>query len=265
MGKSIGVVSLKGGVGKTSVVASLGAALADLRKKTLLVDGNFSAPDLGLHLDVFNPEKTIHDVLTNKVHIKDSITELGEFLHLIPASVSSKSKINHFKLKDKLKNVKRKYDAIVLDSSPSLADETLSVMLASDYILVVSTPDYPTLTNTLKAVRLAKQRGTPIAGIVLNKVYNKDFELSLEDIQDASEVPVMAIIPHDVSALKAVSVAKPYPAYKPHSKGSKEYKRLAASLIGERDKPAKIKKLWRWINPQKQEINRQIFYNRVFK
>ena len=59
MGKTIGVISLKGGVGKTTAVVALGSALADFGKKVLLVDGNFSAPNLGLHLDLFDTEKTI--------------------------------------------------------------------------------------------------------------------------------------------------------------------------------------------------------------
>jgi len=62
MGKAIGVISLKGGVGKTSIVVALGAALSELGKKVLLVDGNLSSPNLGLHLNIINPEKTIHDI-----------------------------------------------------------------------------------------------------------------------------------------------------------------------------------------------------------
>ena len=59
MGKTIGIVSLKGGVGKTTVVAALGGALSRLGKKTLVVDGNLSSPNLGLHLNIVNPERTL--------------------------------------------------------------------------------------------------------------------------------------------------------------------------------------------------------------
>lgn len=264
MGKVIGVVSLKGGVGKTSVVSSLGASIANFGKKALLVDGNFSAPNLGLHLDVVNPEKTIQQVLSGLVHIGDAIHKIGN-VDLIPASVSHKSKVNHFKLKDKIKPLKRKYDAIIVDSSPSLNEETLAVMLASDYILVVTTPDFPTLSMTLKAVKLAKQRGTPIGGLVLNKVYNKNFELDFDDVEKTAEVPIIGVIPHDIGVLKALSLGTPSTSYKPNSKGSKEYRRLAAALVGERREPLRLRKAWSWINPKKQDINREIFYDRVFK
>lgn len=264
MGKTIGIVSLKGGVGKTSVVSALGAAMADFGKKVLLVDGNFSAPNLGIHLDIINPTKTIQHVLSDVINLKDAIHKVGNF-DVIPASVSYRSKINHFKLKDKLKHAKKKYDTILIDSSPSLNDETLAAMLASDYILVVTTPDYPTLSMTLKAIKIAKQRGIPIAGLILNKVYNKNFELDFDDVEKTAEVPILGVIPHDVKIMKALAHAIPSTLYKPRSKASKEYKRLAAALIGERYEPLKLRKMMGWINPNKQDINREIFYDRVFK
>jgi len=69
----------------------------------------------------------------------------------------------------------------------------------------------------------------------------------------------MAVIPHDVSVLKALSEFTPSTVHKPKSEASQEYNRLAASLIGEEYKPVKLKRFFRWINPKKQDINRTIF------
>ncbi|HEB46918.1 MAG TPA: hypothetical protein ENI22_00420 [Candidatus Pacearchaeota archaeon] len=264
MGKTIGVVSLKGGVGKTSVVASLGAALSDFGKKTLLIDGNLSSPTLGLHLNIVNPEKTLHHVLSRKAHARDAIYG-HEGLHVMPASIFERASVNPLKLKDRIKGLKKRYDIILIDSSPSLDEETLAVMLASDGILVVTTPDHPTLSATIKAVKLAKQRGTPILGLILNKVHDKDFEISLQDVEETLDVPVMAVIPYDVGVSQALSEMKPYTRYKSKSKGSEEFRRLAAVLSGEKYKQTKLRNFFRKITPKKQEINRQIFYKRVFE
>ena len=261
--KTIGIISLKGGVGKTSSVIALGDAIAGLGKKVLLIDANFSAPNIGLHLNVIDPDVTIHHVLNRTANIKDAIYELENF-DIIPASIFSKFQINPLKLKDKIKNIKRKYDVTIIDSSPSLNEETLAVMLASDKLFVVTTPDHATLSATLKAVKLAKQRGTPISGLILNKVYNKNFELSLGDIEETAEVPVMAVIPYDINMLKSLSEFKPSVTYKPRSEASIEYKKLAATLIGGKYYPKRLKDLFR-INPKRQEINREIFYSRVFR
>ncbi len=264
MGKTIGIVSLKGGVGKTSVVTALGGAIANFDKKVLLIDGNLSAPNLGLHLNIINPDTTLHHVLNGESNIKDAIHELSGF-DVIPSSIFNRMDVNPLKLKDRIKFLKRKYDFILIDSSPSLNEETLAVMLASDGLLVVTTPDHPTLGMTLKAVKLAKQRGTIIDGLVLNKVNNKNFELSIDDIEDTVEVPVMAVIPHDINVLKALSEFIPSTLYNPKSDASIEYKKLAATLIGEKYRPRK--KLFDLFkrNPKREEINREIFYSRVFR
>ncbi|MEK6906560.1 MAG: AAA family ATPase [Nanoarchaeota archaeon] len=263
MGKVIGIVSLKGGVGKTSVVSSLGAAIADLGKKVLLVDGNLSAPNLGLHFNIVNPEATLHHVFDRSVNIRKTIHELEKF-DLIPASLSYKGNINPLKLKDNISQLKREYDIILIDSSPTLNDETLAVMLASDAVIVVTTPDIPTLSTTIKAIKLAKQRGTPIYGLILNKIHNKDFELSIGDIERTSNVPVLAIIPHDVNVLRSLSEFKPYSTYKPKSDGSIEFKKLASTLLGERYSQRKFKDFFYNSTPKRSEINREIFYDRIF-
>jgi septum site-determining protein MinD len=263
MGKTIGIVSLKGGVGKTSVVAALGGAFSQLGKKVLLVDGNLSSPNLGLHLNIVDPEKTLHDVLNRNESIRDAIYPYPGF-DVLPSSIFGKIEVNPLKIKDHLKGIKKKYDIILLDSSPSLDEETLGVMLASDEIVVVTTPDHPTMSTTIKAAKLAKQRGTPISGLVLNKVHGKDFELSLGDVENTLELPVLAVIPYDKNVLRALSVMEPSTFYKPNSRGSGEFMKLAAALTGQKYEGNKFLSFFRNLTPSRQEINREIFYKNVF-
>ena len=107
MGETIGILSLKGGVGKTSSVVALGDALSGFGKKALLIDGNLSAPNLGLHLNIIEPETTLHHVLDRGANIKDAIHERGD-LDVIPSSIFSRGKVNPFKLRDKIKFLKKK-------------------------------------------------------------------------------------------------------------------------------------------------------------
>ena len=263
MGKSIGVISIKGGVGKTSAVSALGDSIADFGKKVLLIDANFSAPNLGIHLNIVNPEKTIHHVLSRKSNTSEAIHKLDKF-DVIPASLFERINVNFMKLREYVDRLKRSYDYIIIDSSPALNDETLSAMFASDEMIVMTTPDYSTLGTTIKAIKIAKQRGTPISGIVLNKVYHKNFEISPVEIEETSGVPIMAIIPHDINVMRAQANFVPSTSFKRRSEGSYEYKKLAATLIGEKYKPFRIRNFFK-INPKKQDINRTIFYERQFK
>ena len=262
MGKSIGVLSIKGGVGKTSSVIALGDAISGFGKKVLLVDANFSAPNLGIHLNVIDPENSLHNVLDRSANLHQSIHKLERF-DIIPASIFSRKAINPLELKNKVNILKNRYDFVLIDSSPALNEETLAAMLASDEILIVTTPDYATLSTTLKAIKLAKQRRTPINGLILNKVHNKNFEISIRDIEETVEIPVLAVIPYDINILKSASRFTPSTSYKPNSKASKEYKKLAGILIGKRHIPFSLRRFFK-ITPNKQEINREIFYKSVF-
>jgi len=266
MGKTIGIISIKGGVGKTSSVIAIGASLAnDYNKKVLLVDGNLSAPNLALHIGFLNPEITIHHVLDDKAGIKQAVYETGHGFDIIPGSVNYPA-VNPLKLREKLGDIKRKYDVVIIDSSPNLTNELLGAMMASDELIVITTPDLVTLSTTLKAIRFAKEKKTPINGIIINKVYNKDFELSLDDIEKTCDVPVLAFLPHETKVVEALHRNMPSTLFgKTHS--SIEYKKLAGALVGEDYKKnnwlgSKLKMFLKKV--PKQDVNRTLFkINRV--
>ena len=234
MGKIIGIISLKGGVGKTTTVANLGAVLAqEFNKKVLVIDANFSAPNLAMHLGLIAPKVTIHDVLLNRAYVHESIHKHDAGFHFIPAAYVHRKINDIHALKKKIAHLKNSYDVVLIDSSPSLDNEILATMVASDELLVVTSPDYPTLSTTLRAIRLAKQKKTPITGLVLNRVRNKKFELSIKDIEEAAKVPVIGILPEDIKVLESLYYTTPVSLYKPGAKSAIEFKKLASSIIGE--------------------------------
>lgn len=267
MSKTIGIIAIKGGVGKTTIASSLAADLVNHHgKKVLLVDANYSAPNLGLHMNIISPGKTIHHVLDGSARVQSAIhNSFG--VDVIPGSYIYDKSLNVLKLKDKLHSLKNNYDYIILDSSPSLDDEVLSAMLASDSLFVVTTPDYPTLSCSLKAARLARQRGKPISGIILNKVRDPRYEISLKEIEEAMEIPVVAKIPDDINVGRSVFTRIPASIYNKKSKFSREINKLNAAIIGKEDSWLWLKKIVPF-NFKKEEVNRQIlkesFYNSTF-
>jgi len=268
MGRVIGVVSIKGGVGKTTFSSSLASDLVNHhRKKVLLVDANYSAPNLGLHMDIVEPDKTIHDVLANKVRIRSAIhNKFG--VDVIPGSYTYKGRVNYLKLRDKISTIKNEYDFIILDSSPSLNEEILSTMLASDTLFMISTPDYPTLACSLRAANLAKNRGRPIDGIIINKIRDPKYEINLKEIEAATGIPVIGRIPDDKVGTKALFTRIPIPIYSRRSKFAKEINRISLALIGEDGKWAFLRKLIP-SNFRKEDVNRQLlresFYSSMFE
>ena len=266
--KTIGIIAVKWGVGKTSVSASLAADLANRhKKKVLLIDANYSAPNLGLHMDIVEPVKTIHDVLSGSTDIAHAVhTRYG--VDVIPGSFVYDKGINHFKLKGKINKVKKDYDFVIIDSSPSMNDEIVSAMLASDNLFVVTTPDYPTLSCSLKAAKLAKERGVPISGLIINKIRNPKYELDLEEIERAVEIPVVAKISDDSTHIESIFTRVPASVYNKRSKFSKEIARLSDAIAGEKTKTSFFRRLFA-MRFGKEEMNRQVlresFYKSMFE
>ncbi len=266
MPKTIGIISIKGGVGKTIIAASLATDLANhFQKKVLLIDANYSAPNLGLHMDIIQPEKTIHDVLANKARLKSAVhTRFG--VDVIPGSYIFQTQFNPLKLRDKIRALKNEYDFVIIDSSPSLNEEILSTILASDNLFVVSTPDYPTISCSLKAARLAKQRGRPISGLIINKVRDPGYELSLKEIEESIEIPVVAKIPDDKIAIRSIFTRIPIPIYKRKSKFAKEISNLSAAITNKKEKHSFLRLIFQ--NFKQEQVNRQIlkesFYTSYF-
>lgn len=267
MCKSIGIIAIKGGVGKTTISVALAASLAnDYKKRVLLIDANYSAPNLAFHTDVLEPNKTIHNVLKNNARIESAIHEKFG-MHIIPGIHERLDSSEVLKLKDKIKKVKDNYDFIIIDSSPSLNEEILSTMLASDNLFVVTTPDYPTLSATLHAAKLAKQRGKPIAGLIINKIRDPFYELTLKEIEKAAELPVVARISDDKKAARALFTRIPITIYDKKSPMSKELGKLSAAITNHAQVSI-IKRILPF-HFRKEEVNREVlkqtFYEPLFK
>ena len=223
MGVSVGIIAIKGGVGKTSIASSLASDLANhFGKKVLAVDANFSAPNLGLHMDILEPGKTIHEVLDGKANIREAIHDKFN-VKVIPGSYVYNEPLNYLKLKDRLKSVQANYDFIIIDSSPNMNEELLSVMLASDVLFVVTTPDYPTLSCSLRAAKMAKQRGKPVAGIIINRIREPLYEFSLNEIEEITGIPVVARIKDDNVNVRTLFSRIPVSMYKKRSGFSQKF------------------------------------------
>jgi len=232
----IGVVSGKGGVGKTTLVANLGAALAaEYKMNVTIVDCNISTSHLGLYLGMYYSPVTINKVLAGEAKIDDSVYEHFTGMKVIPASLSLKDLygIDVFSLKNAIKDLQGKTDIVILDAAPGLGREALSAIRASDEVLFVTTPFIPSVMDIVKMKRLVDEMNVKINGIVLNMVKKEKYELSKDDVEKLAEIPVIAVIPDDKSVPRSLSAKAPAVILYPNSPASREFKSLAAMLIGE--------------------------------
>lgn len=256
-------VSIKGGVGKTTLALETAVSLSkNFDKKVLLVDANFSAPNIGLYLDLTN-DLTLHDALTGTL-LHNTIYE-AHGIDVVPASLYYHKEIDPFKLKQLLEKYKTRYDFIILDTSPNY-EELKPIIAASDKIFLITSPDYVTLQTTLKAAKIAKQQQTPIQGIIVNKIRSPKHEYNLKEIEDISEIPVLAKIHDHKKMAKSLSTKTPITILDETNTISKEIEKLSSAICGSPEKNGWFQKLLPFKKIlQKQKVNREFLRQEFYR
>jgi MinD-like ATPase involved in chromosome partitioning or flagellar assembly len=267
MTKTLGFISLKGGVGKTTMSVAVATHLANTyHKKVLLVDANFSAPNLGLHMNIVSPQKTIHDVLLGESISSAVHTQYG--VDVIPGNFLNNKEFNPMLLKDRIGHLKSNYDFVILDSSPSLNEEMLATIIASDHLFAVSTPDYPTLSCTIRAAQLAKQRHRPIAGIIVNQSRGY-YDVDVEEIQESTGIPVVAKVKYDDIQHMALAERVPAPIFAGRTAFTLEVDKFCRSILGLPEKQSWFASLFFKRDEKLERVNRAMmaksFYKGIFK
>lgn len=244
----IGVVSGKGGVGKTTTVSNLGAALAQIfRRRVVVVDANLTTPNLGLHFGMYHYSATFVDALKRKIPISHALHTHPTGVNIIPTSLSTYSySVGGDEMKEVLKGLEL-FEFVLLDSAPGVEREAVPVFEVSDEIIVVTNPEVPALTDALKSMKLAESIGVPVLGVEVNRFQRKErYMLDVYEIEGVCDAPVIAVIPERREVRKSIAIGRPVVINDPFSPAAIEFKRMAARLIGERYEPKVIDRLkWR--------------------
>ena len=231
-GLILGVFSAKGGVGKTTTVANLGAALTQkLKNRVVIVETNMTASNLGLHLGILDPPVVIQDVVFGRLKVNDAISITDYGLHVIPGSVAFTDEIGSIDIRGILDELTKKYDVVILDSAPGFGLEVFTGMKACDELLICCQPRVPAIAGTLQTFRAADRLKIPVFGVVLNRVTGRRFEIPTSDIKRTLGWPTMAVLPEDDMVAESVTRGVPVVIHAPTSPVAVEYRKLAQAVL----------------------------------
>jgi septum site-determining protein MinD len=234
--KFVVVASSKGGVGKTTTAINLGTALTQFSKDVIVVDCNLSTPNISLYLGAPHVPITLHDVIKHNKKITDALYIHNHGLKIIPASPSIKDwgDIDYEVLSKLIKSLSGMADYVIIDSAAGINDEAVNALKLGDELLIVTTPELPSVSDALRTIKLAHKHGKEIKGIILTRVYEDELELTKDDVEAILEHKVIGIIPEDETIRESVKMKHPVTHSHPNSPVALGYKQLAADLLGEK-------------------------------
>jgi len=244
MSKIIVVTSGKGGVGKTTTAINLGAAINYFGKDVLVIDGNLSTPNVGVHLNSPEVPITLNHVLSKKADPYEAVYEHESGMKIMPSSLSVKElkKVKYERLKDFKEDFKKLSEYIILDSAAGLGLEAHSAIELADEIIIVTNPELPAITDALKTIKIAEELKKPIIGIIVTKVRKNKFEMHPESVKEMLEIPILGMVPEHLDVQKALNMKGAVVHVLPRSTPARAYKEIASRILdveydSNKDKP----------------------------
>ena len=248
MSRVLAVVNQKGGVGKTTTAINLGAALAAMECRVLLVDcdpqGN-ATRGLGVEVE----DAHLYQVLTDQVDPREAPQPTGfPFLDVIPAGRDLVGVEVEFvglegwqwRLARALLAVRDNYSVVLLDCPPSLGHLTINALVAADGVLVPLQCEYfalegiSALVSTVRRVKATMNADLSIAGILLtmhDERTNLSKDVAKEVREHFGDLVFQTIVPRNVRLAEAPSYGVPVLSYDIKSRGAAAYLALAREVL----------------------------------
>ena len=257
--RTIAIANQKGGVGKTTTAFSLGVALSKEGKNVLLIDADPQG-DLTTYMGVYDQdnlpitistliERTIND---NEVNAEEAILHHSEGVDLIPSNINlSMTEVNLFNamcrenaMRNSLKELKEKYDYIIIDCMPSLSMITTNALATADEVIIpvqsqyLSAKGMGNLLNTISKVKAYINNDLTVGGILLTlvdrrtnlpKTIKSEIEENYGNIVKISDTQ----IPIAIKTAESTSRSKSIFAYDKNSSVALAYSQFAKEVLAD--------------------------------
>ncbi len=240
MGKTFGIFSGKGGVGKTVTALSLASAINGFGRDVLVIDANISSPNMFTYLGSPHTPVTLNDVIRGHRKVEQAVQVHPSGIKTIYSSISFQDikKTDFARLGEIIREASKLAEFTIVDGAPGQTDESTEAIKGVDEIIVVANPDLVSVTDALRIIQVADELKVKITGIVLTSVKNAAHEMKSDNVAQMTGHMVIASIPEDEAVKFAAKLRAPVTYAYPDSAVSVAYKKLAAQLLGQKYEPS---------------------------
>lgn len=228
----IAIGSGKGGVGRSTVTANLGAVLAEMGESTLIVDGSLTSPNQALFFNLERATRTLNDVLVGDVPLREAVYEGPNGVKILPAAITLEKirRAEPSNLPPVVREQIEGYDFVLIDTSNGLRMETVSALKAGEELLILTIPELTAVSDSMKTKVAGEFLGLKSIGLVINQVKGEEYELGEEEISGIMNLPILSEIPYDKEVRRSLNEGKLLLERSPDSPAAKKIKKLGEEL-----------------------------------
>lgn len=239
MGEVIVITSGKGGVGKTTTTASIGAGLSKLDKKVVIIDTDLGLRNLDVvmgleNLIVYN----LVDVIEGKCRLKQALIRDRRYenLYLLPsAQTKDKTAISPGQMKKLTEELREDYDYVLLDCPAGIEQGFQNAIAGADHAFVVTTPEVSAIRDADRIIGLLEKAGFRKMELIINRIridmIKKGDMMSVDDVTEILSIPLLGIIPDDEQVV--IGTNQGIPVVGMSSVAGEAYSNICRRILGE--------------------------------
>lgn len=240
MGEAIVITSGKGGVGKTTTTANLGAALAQRGKRVALVDADIGLRNLDVVLGLENRiVYDLVDVVEGFCRLRQALIKDKRFegLYLLPASQTrDKNAVSPQQMRELVAQLKEEFDFVLIDCPAGIEQGFKNAVAGADAAIVVTTPEVSAVRDADRVIGLLESEEMPSPRLVVNRLrpamVRRGDMMDVDDILEILAVDLLGIVPEDEQIIVTTNRGEPAVATG-NSRAGRAYRNIARRLLGE--------------------------------
>ena len=217
MGEVIVITSGKGGVGKTTTTANIGAGLAKLNKKVVVIDTDLGLRNLDVVMGLENRiVYNLVDVIEGNCRMKQALIKdkRYETLYLLPsAQTKDKSAISPGQMKKLTEQLAEEYDYVLLDCPAGIEQGFQNAIAGASRALVVTTPEVSAIRDADRIIGLLEKNHIKKIDLIINRIrmdmVKRGDMMSVEDVSEILAISLIGVIPDDEQVVVGTNQGEP--------------------------------------------------------